>query len=183
MVFSFLRFYSRRLFAVHPALFFVLIVSILGVISGGMLNYQQSVQLEQARGDMAIAFKAEEGHGAKAPPASHGGGPAVELPAFDSVVLVHTLNDQARDLGLQVDEVTYALDSGATTPYMRYRVALRVSDEYLRIRDFGARLASQLSNISMDSISCTRSDTGAKSVTCEMQLSAFYRRAVSGQLR
>jgi hypothetical protein len=101
---------------------------------------------------------------------------SVNLPRFDNVELVQALNDLAAETRTPIDDVAYVIDSAASDPYLRYRITLGVSAEYTVIRNFAMRFASGLSNVSMDAISCRRTDAATAPLTCDLQFSAFYQR-------
>lgn len=180
MVLSYLRFHCKRLFRAQPVAFLLLAAGILSAAAALLAYCKQTQDLHDAQ-DQLQALKQTTAQARQAAvPAESPAKSAIALPQFDSVQLVHTLNELAAETRTPVDDVAYALDDGVSLPYLRYRITLGVSAPYPVIREFGARLMVELPNVSMDSISCTRSDTATIPLTCAMQFSAFYQRGAHG---
>jgi len=180
VVLSYLRFHCKRLFRAQPVAFAVLAAGILSISLALLAYYKQLHKLDDTQEQLRALNQAAAGARQPAATAELPAAAAIPLPKFDSVQLVHTLNELAAETRTPVDDVAYSLDDGTSLPYLRYRITLGVSAPYPVIREFGARLMVELPNVSMDSISCTRSDTSTIPLTCEMQFSAFYQRGARG---
>lgn len=98
------------------------------------------------------------------------------LPSFDSAHLVEMLTQTAKGAKLDIDETTLTLDDGTGQPYLRYRVSFSVTSSYPIIRRFVDDLKANVPNISLDSISCSRSDINTAPLGCDLAFSAYYRR-------
>lgn len=180
MVLSYLRFHCKRLFRAQPVAFVMVAAGILSAGLGILAYCKQLDNLHDVEEQLQALKQAAGQARQPAAPVELPGKSAIPLPKFDSVQLVHTLNELAAETRTPVDDVAYSLDDGTSLPYLRYRITLGVSAPYPVIREFGARLMVELPNVSMDSISCTRSDTSTIPLTCEMQFSAFYQRGARG---
>lgn len=101
---------------------------------------------------------------------------AATLPAFNSAQLVNALNRLADESKLPLNEIAFALDANPAQPYLRYRATMSVSARYPVIRGFVEQLRITLANVSLDSITCAREDIGNTDLTCDLALSAFYRK-------
>lgn len=97
------------------------------------------------------------------------------LPEFNSSKAVDQITLIASDVGVPVDEVTYALENTAGYPYRRYRISMSVKAGYPEIRKFVAALASDMPNASLDAIRCARENALAQALGCELAFSVFYR--------
>jgi hypothetical protein len=102
------------------------------------------------------------------------------LTAFENTQLVDVLNRVAEESKLSLDEVSFVLDENANQPYLRYRATLTVSSTYPTIRRFLDQVRTSQPDISLDSITCTRDDIATVELTCDLVLSAFYRKADHG---
>lgn len=99
---------------------------------------------------------------------------------FQSARLVHALNFLATRTGVPLTSVAYTLDEGGTQPYLRYRATLKVTSNYLSIREFIDGVRNGLQDVALDSISCTRENAKASALNCELAFSAFYRKGSGG---
>jgi hypothetical protein len=106
------------------------------------------------------------------------GSSRVLLPQFSGADLVERLNNVAHALNIPFDEASYALDSSATLPYIKYRVTLTTTAGYAEIRKFLPALSAELPHMGLDSIHCSRPDLLATTLRCELAFSAFYSKAV-----
>ena len=104
----------------------------------------------------------------------------IALPPFNSAELVTALHRAAEESKLPLDEILFSLDDNATQPYLRYHATLTVSARYPAIRSFLQKMRTAVSNVSLDSITCTREDIGVTDLTCELALSAFYKKEGHG---
>ena len=102
------------------------------------------------------------------------------LPAFSGASAVDQFTSIARDVGLPVEEVNYALESPAGHPYRRYRISMSVKSGYPEIRKLMAVLASEMPNASLDAIRCSRENALTQGLGCELAFSVFYRQAAHG---
>jgi len=103
-----------------------------------------------------------------------------ELPIFVASHAVETFTRTALDVGLPVDEVTYALEGSNDQPYRRYRISMSVKTGYPEVRRFVAALAAGMPNVTLDIIRCTRDNAAAQALGCQLVFSAFYQRASRG---
>lgn len=100
----------------------------------------------------------------------------VVLPDFDNAKLVAALHQVADELSLPLDEVSYSLDNSDNQPFLRYHMNLSVVSSYAVMRDFVVRLQRTQSQVSLDGIHCSRDDIGVAALSCDLNLSAFYRK-------
>jgi hypothetical protein len=180
VVLSYLQFHCKRLFRAQPVAFALLVVGISGVGLASLLYYKQLRLLGATQDQLKTLKQTASEVKPTAAPAELPAKSEITFPQFDGVQLVHTLNELAAESRTPVDDVGYALDDSSSLPYLRYRITLGVSAPYPVIREFGARLMAEMPNVSMDSISCKRSDAATIPLTCELQFSAFYQRAAHG---
>lgn len=102
------------------------------------------------------------------------------LDEFNGTAMLAKLYDAAQDIGFPLEEISYELEEAPTQPYMRYRVSLRAKTGYAEIRRFAAALLVDLSNISLDSLRCTREEITVVPLNCELAFSAFYKKGGNG---
>ncbi len=172
------RFHFHRLFRTRPRFVVAIVVSSLTLISATLAVAQQWYTLQSADEDFQLAIQQSK-HTSKKLVATVS--PLREaLPDFDSAQLVDTLHQAAEDVKLPIDEISYALEENSSQPYLRYRVTLSVTANYPTIRKFADRFRQQASQVSLDTISCSREDITAKALNCDLGLSAFYRKAARG---
>ena len=105
---------------------------------------------------------------------------AVVLPIFDGGALVDALHLVANNTSLPLDEINYDLEDATAKPYLRYRVTLSVTSNYPQVRHFVDELGMSLSNVIVDSISCTREDIKQTALSCDLSFSLFYRKGEHG---
>lgn len=98
------------------------------------------------------------------------------LPDFASAEFTAQFQQLVKEIGLRTEEVSYSLETGAGQPYWRYRISLQVQSGYPLIRKLLAAIASEFPNATLDGIQCTRENTAAVGLKCELSLSAFFRK-------
>lgn len=170
------RFYISRWYGTQVTLFVALVVSsvaCLVVFCWGVALHEQEFQL------------ARERHGLPRPELTTRVHPtptytAVDLPPFSTSNVARTFNGIADEIHVPVDEVVYVFDSDANAPYRRYRITLTAKAAYPEVRKFVAVLASEMPNMALDSIRCTRSEVTAPTLGCELVFSAFFTKAERG---
>lgn len=114
-------------------------------------------------------------HHAPRPVSPVTGDPAPEiLPRFSAGPLVSAMNGVATDMQISFDEVSYTLDSSATTPFRKYRITLTAGAGYAELRKFIPAVSKALPHVDLDSIRCTRQDLSAATIACELTFSAYY---------
>jgi len=86
----------------------------------------------------------------------------------------------AAEASLPLDEVDYSLEAGGNQPYMRYRIKMTVVATYPVIRRFVIDATSALSNVDLDAITCRRNDISTGVLSCDLALSAFFRKDANG---
>jgi hypothetical protein len=94
--------------------------------------------------------------------------------------LLQALNSAAESTKLSLDEISFAMDDNVTQPYLQYHATLTVTSNYPAIRRFLVRVQKARSEVSLDSIVCTRDDVTTVDLTCDLALSAFYRKDAHG---
>ncbi|MCG2583853.1 hypothetical protein [Massilia sp. TS11] len=102
------------------------------------------------------------------------------LPQFVNTQVAQILHQTADEVHLGLDEVSFSLEEGATTPYLRYRVTMSVSASYPLIRRFVDKLKLSPAELSLDSITCARENIASPGLGCELAFSAFYRKGTNG---
>lgn len=180
MLFSFLRFHAARLYRAQPVAALTFVASGTALVLSAMVYAEQRFEAQQAQADLLRLQAAVKDIKVPERDSKPGSSPAVDLPVFDNVALVQSLNSTAVDAQLPLDEVGYALDEGSSEPYLRYRITLRVAGNYRAIRAFNDRFTTDMLNVSLDSISCARQDVSTVPLTCDLAFSAFYRRSLRG---
>ena len=103
-----------------------------------------------------------------------------DLPHFEPNKLVEAINRLATNTKLPLEEVSFVLEDNRNMPYLRYRVTLSVSTRYPAIRRFLDALQADQPQVALDAISCERDDISAADTSCDVNLSAFYRRQERG---
>lgn len=99
-----------------------------------------------------------------------------KLKAFHSHELLDALNGASLALALPVNEMVFRLDDNPAHPYLRYSATVKLFGGYPAVRKFVATVREPLPDTSLDAISCARTDIRSVHVSCELTLSAFYRR-------
>jgi len=102
---------------------------------------------------------------------------AIELPEFNAADFAAEFNQIASEAGLPVEELAYAMESGAAQPYQRYRIKMEVKAGYPELRRFVAAVSAAQPNVSLDSLRCRREDVATAPLTCQLAFSAFFRKA------
>lgn len=173
---AFLRFHVARLFTLQPFIFSALVLVCVGLILAGSIfvhfRWEHKAALAEWKSLQALASTVRTATAA----APSDKKPDRDLPEFDNVLLVQSLNEFAEDNQLPLGEVSYALDESVNQPYLRYRILLKVAASYPRIRKFSEQFTAEMSNASLDSINCSRSSNTALVTTCDLAFSVFYRR-------
>lgn len=100
----------------------------------------------------------------------------VRLGIFHNSALMESLNQTALTVALPVNDIVFRFDDNPSRPYLRYSATVKVFGGYPQVRRFVDTVRKQLSETSLDAISCTRSDIRSVHVSCDLTLSAFYRR-------
>jgi hypothetical protein len=100
----------------------------------------------------------------------------VPLRPFNSAEVVQSLNDAAAESNLPIDGVTFSFEETPVQPYLRYRASLTVVGNYMSTRRFVERVHATLTDVSLDSFSCTRKDIRDAGLACDVTFSAFYRK-------
>jgi Tfp pilus assembly protein PilO len=152
----------------------------MALVVSSVVYLERRREAQQAYEDVQRLRSAISGMKAQAQETPPENTPAMDLPLFDNVALVQSLNTIAAESQLPLDEVAYALDEGRNEPYLRYRITLRVAGNYRAIRMFSDRFTLDMLNVSLDSISCARQDVTTVPLTCDLAFSAFYRRSLRG---
>jgi Tfp pilus assembly protein PilO len=174
------QFYLRRFFLLQPRVAASVLAAVGLVLGAALVAAQQSYERQSAEDALESAIReAKQARISllKAPtPVSE----QMALPEFDSAELVGTLHRVAADVKLPFDEVSYALEESTGQPYLRYRMTLSVTGNYPAIRRFSDSFRREASHVTLDSISCSRDDISAAELSCDLGLSAFYRKVAHG---
>jgi Tfp pilus assembly protein PilO len=174
-VLALFRFYCLRGYREQSALFVLLAVAAIVLVFtlGAHLKMGQHAAVLE---DQVARLKAAGNVADKSVPADQAVPDNEALPAFSSIELVQSLNEITSELKVNLNEVGYALSTGSSEPYLRYRISLRLTAPYSDMRAFSDSLAGSLSHVVLDSISCSRQDAATVPVSCDLAFSAFYRR-------
>lgn len=171
----FLRFHAKRTYSYHPRLLVVLAsVMALNLFVGAyffqLLAATQDASLQrQSLLKGRIPAKATSSREVQA-----------VLQPFDGAQLLETLTAVGDSTNLSLGPVVFSLDDSGRIPYLRYRAAFTVSGSYLVIRRFIDQFHSSLSDVSLDSMNCTRKDIRDTMLECDLSFSAFYRKDGNG---
>lgn len=171
------QFYFRRLFQAQPIALTALLAACVFFICALAAYAQQSRSVESAEAEWRSLNKKTN---TLANPGIQTSDVKLTLPAFDNTQLVVALNTAAETSKLSLDEVSFLLDENANQPYLRYRATLTVSSAYPAIRRFLNQVRSQQPDVLLDSITCSRDDITTVELTCDLALSAFYRKEAHG---
>jgi hypothetical protein len=176
-ILSFCRFHLFRLYYAQPRAAIALVTSATLLVLVSLLAAAQWEREQTA----LRTLDSERTHPAEAGPTAD---PALQqrstIPDFDSAKLVAALHETADAAKLPVDEISYTLDENASQPYLRYRVRLNVVSSYPVIRRFVDQFRGELAHVALDSITCNRSDITDADLSCDLVLSAFYRKPGRG---
>jgi hypothetical protein len=106
----------------------------------------------------------------------------LELPLrpFDSAQAVAGLTQVADESNIVLGEVSFTLEEGVNQPFLRYRATMTVSANYLAVRRFVENVHSQLTDVSLETISCSREAITATLLKCDIVFTAYYREAEHG---
>jgi hypothetical protein len=173
--FHLLQFHRRQ--PVAATLAGILVLAMLASAVAWALAYKARQTAAQELADSAAAHKVNA-TASVVPAAANLAAP--DLPAFSSAELAADFHAISADVKLPLDEVRYTLDSGASQPYLRYRVTLVVKTGYPEIRRFAAALVTALPNVALDSVRCGKEDGAAAPLSCQLAFSAFYRKGGRG---
>lgn len=180
MFLAYLRFHAARLYRAQPVVVLTLAASGMALAVSALVYVEQRHEAQQALADLQRLQTAVNGMKARVEESTPENTPEMDLPTFDNVALVQSLNTTAAETQLPLDEVGYSLDEGGSEPYLRYRITLRVAGNYRAIRAFNDRFTTDMLNVSLDSINCARQDVATVPLTCDLAFSAFYRRSLRG---
>ncbi len=103
-----------------------------------------------------------------------------DLPPFRSSALVALVNDVASDAGLEIEDIAYSLDDTPTQPYLRYRVGMSVVAAYPQVRQFAERLLERGSHLTLDGITCARSEANRQQLSCDLAVSGLFEKSIHG---
>jgi len=177
VIFPYCRFHLFRWSRAYPIVFWLVVASaFVLVITSALWGFQTLGAVESESAILRLSQK----QSTSSPSPDMGPVMQNELPEFNSAQFVATLNHLAELTAMPIDDVAFNLDDTANLPYLRYRVKLSTAAIYPVIRSFVDRLRGELSNVSLDAISCARPDIGEAELTCELALSAFYRKSPHG---
>jgi hypothetical protein len=171
------QFYLRRLLQTQPIAFSAVLAA------GAVIVCALALYLEQLhRADTAQEeWRTLNQHGKELSKAGvQSGDVKLALPVFNNTQLVEALNGAAESSKLSLDEISFLLDDTANQPYLRYHATLTVSSSYPVIRRFLDQVRVKQAEMSLDSITCTRDDITTVELTCDLAISAFYRKEVHG---
>jgi hypothetical protein len=171
------RFHFRRLLRAQRGAFFALLMTGILIVSSLAIYIQQWHGADTAEREWRSL---NEHFRDKNRSANRDNTVLPVLTAFENTQLVDVLNRVAEESKLSLDEVSFVLDENANQPYLRYRATLTVSSSYPTIRRFLDQVRTSQPDISLDSITCTRDDIATVELTCDLVLSAFYRKADHG---
>lgn len=177
--FSFFAFHVRRVLRDQPIAGIAVAVSVASVALAAAILLAQLQQRRMVNAELEEALAA----GRSVKTASHSVQAAnnlPKLPQFSSAELVDTVNQIAVDLNLPVDEISYTLEDAPSIPYLRYRYTLSVKTSYPLMRRFVDGVAMNLPHSILDSISCSRDDIVAATLSCDLAFSAFFKKADRG---
>ena len=107
---------------------------------------------------------------------THFSGGVPELGTFRSHELLDALNGAASTLALPVNDMVFRFDDNPMRPYLRYTATVKVFGGYLAVRKFVDAVRQTLPQTSLDAMVCARAEIRSAHVSCELALSAFYRR-------
>jgi len=171
------RFYFRRLLQTQPLAFAALLATCALCIGTLALYAQQSHSADTAQTEWRTLNQHAKDPGRTG---AQTGNAKPDLPAFNNTALVEALNGAAEETKLTLDEISFLLDDNASQPYLRYRATLTVSSGYPIIRRFLDSVRVKQPEVSLDAITCTRDDIATVELTCDLALSAFYRKEAHG---
>lgn len=176
-ILPFCWFYVRRLFQTQPmatsGLLFSFVLAAGACYASWYWEWQSQMLNERLREVKSL-------EGTPAPVVSTAASNAVALPIFSSAEFTEQFSTIAREAKVPLDELFYALESGQTQPFWRYRITVEVKTGYPELRDFIAALSSALPNLALDTVRCRREDVAAAGLTCQLALSAFFRKEPHG---
>jgi len=161
----------------QPVAFSALLIALVLFIGAGVFYCQQ----QHLMGKLDIEWRTlnQRAKGQASPKDLVGDG-RVDLPVFDNTILVRSLNDIAEASKVSLDEVSFSLDENNSQPYLRYHATLSVSSNYATVRKFLDQLRASQPQMSLDSIACSRDDITTVELSCDIALSAFYRKDTHG---
>lgn len=166
-------FRARRLARLQPGLCIASIVAVLALLLAGLWLAKAASAHVEAEAQLDAMQQELRAMPAAAPAKTSPQAPS--LPPFDSAQVVDALNAAGARTGLAIKEVGFTLDDGKDNPYLRYRIALTVSANYLAVRRFADTLHAELPDVALDSIRCSRESISAAALKCDLAFSSFYR--------
>jgi hypothetical protein len=167
-----IQFRAKRLLRIHSGFCLALGLSLLGSLGALMAYSTALVALSDANEDQRELEVAPIPITVAVTSSSYG----VPLRPFSSAAVVQSLNDAASTSNLSVDDVTFSFEETPAQPYLRYRASLTIAGNYLSTRRFVELVRTTLTDVSLDSFSCTRKDIRDTGLTCDVTFSAFYRK-------
>ena len=176
-VLAWLRFHVARMSRRHPfaltcAALLLTAFGATGIWLLSMARHESLVRRDIANANRALAQAASA-------PTQQGTG-SIDLPRFEPNKMVEAINRLAVNTKLPLDEVSFVLEDSRNQPYLRYRITLSVSTRYPAIKHFLDALQADQPQLALDAISCERDDITAADTSCDVNLSAFYRRPEHG---
>jgi Tfp pilus assembly protein PilO len=171
------QFHLRRLLRAQPGVFSAILLSGFVLVLALAMYIQQWHSADAAKQEWRSLNEhfREKGH-----PGNQGSEGQPVLKAFNNTQLVDVLNRVAEEAKLSLDEVSFVLDENDNQPYLRYHATLTVSAAYPAIRRFLDQVRAVQPDVSLDTITCTRDDIATVDLTCDLVLSAFYRKTGHG---
>jgi hypothetical protein len=173
------QFHVRSWLVLHPQLVIVLGICSLVFIISMLTAIVQSRRHSEAFAELRMTLSEQK----KEPPLlAHQSQlqSGLSLPLFNSASLIESLHSAAEEAKLPIDEVSYSLEENLSQPYLRYRITLTATATYPAIRHFTDGIRRQANHVSLDTITCSREDIAAASLSCDLGLSAFYRKGGHG---
>lgn len=177
--FSFFAFHVRRVLRDHPVGGAAMAAATAVVALSAIVLFAKVQHRQQATAELAELLAAARS-AQMPPPVARAPSSLTRLPQFSSAELVDTVNQIAADLSLPVDEISYKLEDGPSTPYLRYRFTLSTKASYPLMRRFVDGMAMNLPHSILDSISCSREDIAAAALSCDLAFSAFFHKEGRG---
>jgi hypothetical protein len=164
-------FQARRLIRTQPWLCLALAGSCVLCIGAGAALLRVHVLMDEARrmqAELVVGNRAKAGLPKVVPV-------EIALRPFDSAEAVSSLAQVAAESGVSLNEVSFTLEEGANLPFLRYRSTMTVSANYLAVRRFVDRAHAQLTDVSLDTLSCARENIAATTLKCELAFTSYYR--------
>ncbi|WP_373989865.1 hypothetical protein [Duganella sp. BuS-21] len=173
-IFSFYSFHLGRLWRAQPLVLCAVITSLLTLLVSAFVYFQQWQETNEAVSNLQRLVAETRRKPVSVTPDKSREVAVPDLPVFSSAELVDRVNQIAVGVGIPFDEVSYRLEAGASTPYLRYRVTFSTAAKYPLIRRFIDQMAMNLPHTTLDEISCSRDDIPAAALSCDLSFSAFF---------